>query len=95
MSVERLAAFTKLLAKPDPADLKGRGHRLIRLGKRDRWTETWLPAARSWMTLRLVEATDPEDGWKPARPLSFSLFLTPIDAVLVRDTWRRNQLRSH
>ena len=94
-SHERCAAFEELLAQPDPSDLKLRGHVLTQPGKRERWVETWLPAVNAWTTARISAATDPEDGWKPARRLSQPLFLTPIEGLVIRENWRRNAMRTH
>lgn len=82
MNGERLAAFERLLALPDPKVSRWQmllnraqrvrpsryGHRLTYEGDRFRISKLWQRCADVWMAERIARAEGWADGWKPAQP---------------------------
>lgn len=55
VNADRLAAFERLLAQPDPRELT-RGHRLTQPGKRDRHSRFWQACVRVWLQRQIGQA---------------------------------------
>lgn len=66
---ERLLAYERLLAQPDPRGMH-RAHRLTQPGHPLRLEAEWLPSARMWLAQRLAQRRGVVDGWTPAKRVS-------------------------
>ena len=65
MNLDRLVAYTALLARPDDPGLH-RGQRERLAGAPDRMARIWLHSAQTWTQHRIAAAHGSGDGWKPA-----------------------------
>ncbi|MEO8679240.1 MAG: hypothetical protein ABI665_09355 [Vicinamibacterales bacterium] len=63
---QRLVAFERLLATPDPPELGHRGHCMTHAGHPLRFESEWLSASRAWLEYRLGQRRGIVEGWKPA-----------------------------